>query len=141
MPNYYTQFSTRLKVGSPENVTKAIALLDQAEENGFFNEDGHHLFCEDGGFIARADEEPGWLALYEEEQGVPENLAKFVLLLAKEFDLQGLWGFTWSQTCARPVVDAFTGGAILLDLGKREQVEEIEASSWLADKLKETKNG
>ncbi|MGB4907012.1 MAG: hypothetical protein WBP15_00590, partial [Tabrizicola sp.] len=58
-----------------------------------------------------------------------------VLRLADELDLTGLWGFQYALTCSRPRLDAFGGGAHVVDLGARKSVGWTSSQEWLADAL------
>ena len=53
------------------------------------------------------------------------------LLCANAFNLKGRWGFCWALTCSRSRLDAFGGGAQLLDLGARKSLAWIDCSDWL----------
>ena len=54
---------------------------------------------------------------------------------AAAFGLTGRWGFQYANTCSRPRVDAFGGGAHVLDLATGETVAWTYTSGWLADVL------
>jgi hypothetical protein len=58
-----------------------------------------------------------------------------VLRLAEAIDLTGLWGFEHSNTCSRPRLDAFGGGAHVIDLGARKCVGWVNTQTWLAAAL------
>jgi hypothetical protein len=57
---------------------------------------------------------------------------QFVLLCAEVFDLQGVWAFTWALTCSKPRLDAFGGGAHVIDLGKRATVADLDCAAWVS---------
>jgi hypothetical protein len=44
-------------------------------------------------------------------------------------------GLLLGLTCSRPRLDAFGGGAQLLDLGARKSLTWIDCSDWLARQL------
>ena len=48
------------------------------------------------------------------------------------FALTGTWGFQWAGIASDPVVDGFSGGAHLLDLGTGRTIEWISTGRWLA---------
>lgn len=50
---------------------------------------------------------------------------------AAEFGLTGRWGFQYANTCSRPRVDAFGGGAHMLDLATGETVAWTYTEGWL----------
>ena len=54
--------------------------------------------------------------------GDPERLIHFVKLCAAEFSLSGRWGFQYANTCSKPRLDGFGGGAHVLDLATGETV-------------------
>lgn len=56
---------------------------------------------------------------------------QFVKLCAAEFSLKGRWGFQYANTCSRPRLSAFGGGAHVLDLGTGETVGFIDTDGWL----------
>jgi hypothetical protein len=47
------------------------------------------------------------LWIHDDEHGVVEAVIRFVLRLAEELDLTGLWGFQYALTCSLPRLDAF----------------------------------
>lgn len=74
--------------------------------------------------------------LYSDEYGEPEHVVRFVLRCAEMFGLHGLWGFTWALTCSKPRLEAFGGGAHLLDLGRRETLGWIDCATWLGERTR-----
>lgn len=60
---------------------------------------------------------------------------RFVLRLAEDLDLTGLWGFQYALTCSRPRLDAFGGGAHIIDLGARKSIGWTSTQEWLAAAL------
>ena len=60
---------------------------------------------------------------------------RFVLRLAEELDLTGLWGFDYANTCSRPRLEAFGGGAHVIDLGARKSIGWISTHEWLTAAL------
>ena len=86
--------------------------------------------------IARQDAPEGsTLWIHDDEHGDVEALIRFVLRLAEELDLTGLWGFQYSLTCSRPRLDAFGGGAHVIDLGSRKSIGWTSSQEWLAAAL------
>ena len=123
MANYQTQFSCRLAVGAG-NVEAALVLYAQMQAE---------LGDIDIGFEAeRNGPEDDALWLWDGDgAGDVEDVIAFTLRCAAAFNLTGLWGFCWSLSCDRPRVDAFGGGAQLLDLGQRESLGWIDCQHWL----------
>ena len=132
MADYFTHFSCLLDVGSAEKAARAVdffvelrELDDQAEEPQFH---GFDLSRQDG-----PDSSILWIR--DDESGDVESVIAFVLRLAEAIDLTGLWGFEHSNTCSRPRLDAFGGGAHVIDLGARKCVGWVNTQTWLAAAL------
>lgn len=130
MANYYTLLSVLFPVGSADNVAPALALYrqfrDELEENDEWI-----------GFAAEAEDEPGSadLWLHSDEDANIEHVIAFALRCSEAFDLQGLWGFHWTNTCSRARLDGLGGGAQLLDLGKRESVAWLDCEQWVREEV------
>ena len=73
--------------------------------------------------------------IHDDEHGDVEAVIRFVLRLAEELDLTGLWGFQYGLTCSRPRLDAFGGGAHVIDLGARKSIGWTSTQEWLASAL------
>lgn len=67
----------------------------------------------------------------DDSQGDAEGLIRFVLRLAEEVDLTGLWGFAVAFSCSRPRLDAFGGGAHVVDLRARKVIGQLGTHEWL----------
>jgi hypothetical protein len=117
MADYFTHFSSLLDVGSPDKAARALALfqsLPAADQNADDPEVA-------GLTLVRQDAPEGsTLWIHDDEHGDVEAVIRFVLRLAEDLDLSGLWGFQYSLTCSRPRIDAFGGGAHVIDLGARK---------------------
>ena len=131
MADYYTQFSCIFDVGSAENAARADVILRELWEE--ISEEYDNL-----GFSMQHDPEtsPGALWIHADENGEPEHVVKFVLRCAEAMDLTGLWGFTWGLSCSKPRIDAYGGGAQILDLGTRNTVEWIDFSNWVIERTR-----
>ncbi|NVN38640.1 hypothetical protein [Komagataeibacter swingsii] len=128
MADFFTHFSCVLDVGTVENAAKALDLY-----NEFMNE----LAAEDppsDGFILSIVPEYGGtkLRMHDETTGDPHQVVEFVLRCARTFRLRGRWGFQWANSASRPRIDAFSGGAHLLDLGRRKTISWMTTDRWLA---------
>ncbi len=75
------------------------------------------------------------LWIHDDDQGDVEGVINFVLRLAEELNLSGLWGFDFAHTCSRPRVEAFGGGAHVIDLGARKSLGWISTHEWLTAAL------
>ena len=69
------------------------------------------------------------------ENAEPEHVITFALHCAEALNLTGLWGFRWSLSCSRPMLDGFGGGAQLLDLGQRKSLAWVDTEHWLLERL------
>jgi len=86
--------------------------------------------------IVRQDAPEGsTLWIHDDEHGDAEAVIRFVLRLAEELDLTGLWGFQYALTCSRPRLDAFGGGVHVIDLGARKSIGWTSTHEWLAASL------
>ena len=75
------------------------------------------------------------LWLHDPGTADPQLAITFVTRCAEAFGLTGRWGFRWSLGCSRPRLDAFGGGAHVLDLGARATVAWIDCGTWLDERL------
>ena len=132
MADYFTHFSCLIDVGSPDKAARALALF---QELCAADQDADDL--EVAGFtLARQDApEDSTLWIHDDEHGDVEAVIRFVLRLAEELDLTGLWGFQYALTCSRPRLDAFGGGAHVLDLGARKLIGATSTQDWLSAAL------
>ena len=132
MADYFTHFSCLLDVGTPDNATRAVALFQSLREANQDAEDP-----EVAGFdLVRYDEPEGsTLWIHDDDHGDVEAVIRFVLLLAENLDLTGLWGFQYGLTCSRPRLDAFGGGAHVIDLGARKSIGWTSSQEWLVAAL------
>ena len=132
MADYVTHFSCLIDVGNPDKAARALALFqslraadqeaDDPEVSGFT------VACQDA-------RECSTLWIHDDEHGDVEAVIRFVLRLAIELDLTGLWGFQYSLTCSRPRLDGFGGGAHVIDLGARKSNGWTSTQQWLAAAL------
>jgi hypothetical protein len=132
MADYFTHFSCLIDVGSPDKAARALALFhdlraadqdaDDPEVSGFT--------------LAHQDAPEGsTLWIHDDEHGDVEAVIHFVLRLAGELDLTGLWGFSYALTCSRPRLDAFGGAAHIIDLAARKSIGTTSTQDWLAAAL------
>ena len=132
MADYFTHFSCLLDVGTPDKAAHALALFQELRAA-----DQDAAGPEVAGFtLARQDAPEGsTLWFHDDEHGDVEAVIRFVLRLAKELELTGLWGFQYALTCSRPRLDAFGGGAHVIDLGARKSIGWTSTHEWLAAAL------
>ena len=128
MADYFTHFSCLLDVSTPDKAARALALFQELRAADQDADDP-----EVAGFtLVRQDApEDSTLWIHDDEHGDVEAVIRFVLRLADELDLTGLWGFQYALTCSRPRLEAFGGGAHVIDLGKRKSIGWTSTHEWL----------
>ncbi len=91
MADYFTHFSCLLDAGSPENAAKAMALFHRLRtEEADADEPAFNGFD-----LAQQDWPSGsHLWIHDDDQGDVEGVINFVLRLAEDLNLTGLWGST-----------------------------------------------
>lgn len=127
MADNFTQFACRLDVGSAAKAARAEEIRGELAAD-LYHDEGGYL-----GFRLQVDHEtgPGALLIYSDEYGEPEHVIRFVLRCAEAMDLGGVWGFTWSYACSKPRLDAFGGGAHVIDLGERTTVDYVDCTEFV----------
>jgi hypothetical protein len=132
MADYFTHFSCLLDVGTPSKAALAVALFDQLrvedQEADEPQVSGFDLSIQDG-----PDSSVLWIR--DDEHADIEQVIGFVLRLAAEINLTGIWGFDYAHTCSRPRLEAFGGGAHVIDLGARKSIGCISTHEWLTAAL------
>ena len=115
----------------PDNGVRALHIYQV-----FIDEAAQEDVAPDG-FLVSIQPEHGGTALWirDEVTGDPQQVILFVLRCAETFGLTGRWGFQWANTCSRPRVSAFSGGAYMLDLATRETIAWTDTNGWLARTL------
>ena len=132
MADYFTHFSCLLDVGTSGNAARALDIYkDLCAQSA--SEDPPS-----DGFLLSVDPAHGGSKLWMREDGTgdPQRVIDFVLRCTDAFALTGRWGFQWANTCSRPRINAFAGGAHVLDLGQRDTVAWIGTHGWLDDTIK-----
>ena len=131
MADYFTHFSCLLDVGTPENAARALDLYNRLSEAGASEEPPSE------GFLLSIQPEHGGTKLWirDDVTGDPECVIQFVLRCAEQFQLSGRWGFQYANTCSKPRLDGFGGGAHVLDLAARETIAWTYTDGWLASVL------
>lgn len=132
MADYFTHFSCLLDVGTPDNAARALDLYNDLCAEGAAEDPPSD------GFLLSLDPAHGGSKLWMREDGTgdPQRVIDFVLRCADAFGLTGRWGFQWANACSRSRVNAFGGGAHVLDLGRRDTVAWIGTHGWLDDTIK-----
>lgn len=128
MPDYFTQFSCVLDVRTKANARRALDIFATAYVDG----DPDTLVC-DGCTVEINDVGGGSLLwIYANDFGNSECVITFALRCAEAFNLTRRWGFEYANSCSKPNLDAFSGGAHVIDLGARQTIGWISTNDWLA---------
>lgn len=132
MADYFTHFSCLIDVGSADKAARALALFQSLRAA---DQDADDLAF--AGFeLVRQDAPDGSsLWIHDDEHGDVEAVIRFVLRVAEDLDLTGLWGFQYGLTCSCQRLDAFGGGAHVIDLGARKSIGWASSQEWLAAAL------
>ena len=56
----------------------------------------------------------------------------------EKFRPNDYWSIEWSNTCSKPRVDAFSGGAAIITA---KEVRSLHISEWLSDRIAEAQRG
>jgi hypothetical protein len=120
-------------VGTAENALAAHRLFIQSRLD---DADRDEPLCSGFELTLQEGDADHILWIHDDVSGDVEQVIGFVLRLAQEFDLNGLWGFDFANSCSRPRVDAFGGGAHVIDLGRRKSMGWISTQEWLAATLR-----
>ena len=93
MADYFTQFSCVLDVGVANKAVAALDLFLRLREEDEASDDP-----EFSGFALSLPDGPGSSVLWfrDDGQGDVEGVIRFVLRLAEDLDLTGLWGFDYA---------------------------------------------
>ena len=132
MADYYTHFSCLLDVGTPEKAARALALFHDLRAA---DQDADDPVVAGFDLVHQDAPEGSSLWIHDDEHGDVEAVIRFVLRLAEDLDLTGLWGFQYALTCSRPRLDTFGGGAHAIDLGARKSIGWSSTQEWLVAAL------
>jgi hypothetical protein len=131
MANYFTQFSCLLPVGSAANLDAALAIYHAYAVERAAADEPLGLVAEACPSHDKPDDNKVWL--HADDGGEPDDVLQYVFRCAETLGLSGIWGFHWSLSCSRPLLDGYGGGAHLVDLGTRQTLAWIDLEHWLAE--------
>ena len=132
MADYFTRFSCLLDVGTQDKAARAFEAFMVLRNDAYAEIEDLHC-----GFDLSIQNDPSGSTLWvhDDGNGDTEAVIQFVLRLAEELDLTGLWGFSFALTCSRPRIEAFGGGAHVIDLGARKSIGWTSTQDWLSAAL------
>ena len=132
MADYFTRFSYLLDVGTQDKAARAFEAFMALRNDAYAETEDLHCGFD---LSIQTDSSGSTLWIHDDGNGDTEAVIQFVLRLAGELDLTGLWGFQYALTCSRPRIEAFGGGAHVIDLGARKSVGWTSSQDWLAAAL------
>lgn len=132
MADYFTHFSCLIDVGTPEKAAAAMAILERCRSEDKETDEPQFRDFD----ISPQDEgQSRTLWIRDDDSGDPDGVVAFVLRLAQDLDLCGLWGFDFAHTANRPILGSFGGGATVINLGARKVIGSDGTRTWLAQAL------
>lgn len=128
MANYYTAFSTQIPYRTRPEQLWLLAQLDAQDTS-----------AEDGGPYCQYEHMPKDQAVwvYSEESGNIDGLADLVARFQTRFTSDTPWILEWANTCSRPILDSFSGGAVVVYKGTIHGICPHDlAKQWIAKQIK-----
>lgn len=141
MPDFTTEFSFAILLDGDEQrewATRAVAYIESVhdeEHDPAATDEFFAVLPEDpefNRFGIEVDDDGLWL--HSEEGGDPAHVIPLVQAYLAKFDPQGYVGIEWANTCSRPVLDAFGGGAVFVTANGSHW---MTSSQWLTEQMKE----
>lgn len=132
MADYFTHFSCLLDVGTPERAAAAMSMFQRCRAE---DDESDELQYRGFDLSPQHEGQSGELWIRDDDSGDPDGVVAFVLRLAKDLDLRGLWGFDFAHTASRPILGSFGGGATVIDLGARKVIASVGTQTWLDQAL------
>jgi hypothetical protein len=135
MADYWTVFSFAVPLETDDEIAwahLAVALLKARSEDNVEPSDLEAILPDDDwiGYEAEIDDDGLWI--HSEECGQPEHVVPLVQEFLLRFRPQDHVGFSWADTCSKPRIDEFGGGACLITA---EAVRWMASSTWLDDQI------
>ena len=93
MADYFTHFSCLLDVGTPDKAARALALF---QEQRAADQDADDSAVAGFTLVHQDAPEGSSLWIHGDEHNDVEAVIRFVLRLAEDLDLTGLWGFQYA---------------------------------------------
>ena len=114
MANYYTEFSFAIpiKEGTEDDVRTALAERDNEAER-IEEQDPDQYYERFVNCNYSLEESSVWV--YSEDDGNVEAAVDFTQWFLEYMGIDGAVLITWANTCSKPRLDSFSGGAMLVD--------------------------
>jgi hypothetical protein len=72
--------------------------------------------------------QPACLWIRHDEATDIDALCARLQTIMRQFDIKDRWGFSWSQDCTAPRLDAYLGGACIIS---QSEIEQMHTGDWL----------
>ena len=127
MPDNYRLFSCEMDALSDEELAWCRRELARREfdEGSEFGADFEWSVEVDGEGVRS-------LWIRSEDAGNANDVAHFVQAFLKQFRPDTCWWMSWADTCSKPRVGEFCGGAVFVTA---ETIEHVDACTWAAGKV------
>ncbi|KRS11186.1 hypothetical protein XM53_17480 [Roseovarius atlanticus] len=134
MACHFTQFSSSLVLNSEAEASYALTLLDALRDDettctGMHSFDVSVLEAEDASNVL-------WLRDAYGDADI-EAVIAFVRRLAEEIGCTGYWGFAYSESCSKPRLNEFGGGAFILNLETGRLEDRVSTVDWFETTMRE----
>lgn len=144
MADNFTQFSFAIPLDGDEQMAwarRAVAYIFAAAEvdldpDELVNIEGDGEFRpilpddETVDFVPEIDQDGIWI--HTDDTGTPEHVVGLIQAFLAKFDPEGYIGFEWADTCSRPILDSFGGGAVFITA---TDARWMASSTWLGDQM------
>lgn len=131
MANYYTQFSLEVTDLTDDEVAWLKHVLRGEKDEP--NPELAAILGDEMVWFETEFVEPAGLWIHSGESGSPDQAAEFLQEFLRKFRPDRVIGFGWADTCSKPRLDTFGGGAVVVSATDFSWVNTHE---WLAEMLK-----
>ena len=126
MANNYLQFSIMLPLPESEGAQEAVkAFYDEFQKQRDEAEGSGDPDDWDEKYDLQSELSDGKVWIYADETGSLEAVVEFIQEYLEHFQIDGGVYFSWAETCSKPRVNEFAGGAFLVT---RDQTHAIVSS-------------
>lgn len=142
MPNYNTQFSFAFLLPNEEAVSYALKLVTIADtlrsQSGNDPTAGEPHFpeelidCVDDWSFEATNYDSANAIWIHSDSGGEDAACHFVQHLLDKFGVTEAITFEWANTCTKPCLDAFGGGAVVITA---TDIKSMTTSQWLYEQL------
>ena len=138
MANNYRLFSAALVIGDAEKPWCEAKLAElRSMSNAHPGDEIDHEIevdqydsCADFNFEFEVNNSEPRIWFYSEESGNTNHVAEFVQMYLAHFHPDKCWYMSWADTCSKPRLDEFSGGAVFVTATK---IKWMEAQRWASE--------